>query len=315
MRSAVLFGIGVCAAVAFAPAARATTYAPEQFTCPVGGEKFKAMVVASNSTFGARPDGKPYSPLPVYPLVECPGNGFLLFDEKFAPAELERLKAAVASQEFQAMRRTEAQYYRAWWLMQRAGREPFSLAGTLLQASWEVDDAPADKARYQALFAEAAMSLEGRAGKEEDWFWLNLRAANALRELGRFEEARALLERVDKAELLPTEPDQREGARLLIDGLRSLVIESNRVAEPANLVPGPVARHRCEAGRLTASEIAACNRLKAEISSEKQSQPAEISAPTGAAAKAAREAALDAAQAAKDAMTSARHRDRKKSPR
>lgn len=292
--------------------AGATTYVPQKFSCPIGGEKFKSQVVASNSTFGARPDGMPYSPLPIYPLIECPKNGFILFDETFTPAEISQLEPLVASAEFQAMRTTETPHYRAWWLMRAVGRDAHALTGALLQATWEAGSNGALKTRYQAAFVEAAQALEHKPGKEQAWFWLNLRAANALRELGRFDAAREALDQIDKPELLPAEQEGRATARWLISGLRALATEGNRVAEPANLIPRYPAEERCKASDLSASEIAACEKLKSQAAAE-EAVPSRQSAAavTKEAAETARAAANEAAAEKEAAQAAKRYRSKK----
>ena len=238
----------VLAVMMVAPAS-ATTVFPEQFTCPIGGEVFEDYVIGSFSSFGQRPDGRAYGTLPVYPLVECPGNGFLLFEKEFTAEEAALLTPAVGSAEYQAMRQSETSYYRAWWLMRALGRPPEALASALLAASWESDDDAPRKARYQRAFVEAADQISPTA---EDWFYYNLRAANALRELARFEDAEHRLRVLEASDAWPADPDERGGARFLFDGLRLLVAESNSHAEPDQ--PDPthggsqtVHRRRCRA--------------------------------------------------------------------
>jgi hypothetical protein len=247
------------ASVASGPLGATTTF-EQDFTCPVGGETFKGQVVASSSSWGQRPDGRSYGTLPIYPIVECPGNGFPLFDEEFTPAEIAMLEQAVASAEYQAMRASETPHYRTWWLAQKIGREPQQLISSLLQATWESDDDWERKARYQAAFIQAATGWARTDENARMWFWYNLRAANALRELGHFDQAAMLLDRIDRPDRLPTDASQLAGARKLIAGLRSLVAEQNPVPEPANLVPERIAAYRCVAHRvpLTPSEEAAC---------------------------------------------------------
>ena len=118
---------------------RATTFAKETFTCPIGGKKFKANTVMSNSTFGERPDGKPYSPMPIYPIIECPDNGFLLFDEKFSDQELKKLNEVVFTAEYQNMRTTETPHFRAYWLKKEVGRPSLQKISSIRQAVWETD--------------------------------------------------------------------------------------------------------------------------------------------------------------------------------
>lgn len=236
----------------------ATTSLPQTFTCPVGGETFEDDVIASRTTSGRRPDGRPYGSLEIVPLVECPGNGLVLFDNDFTADEIALLTPLVASARYQAMRQGETPHYRAWWLMRALGREPAVLAGTLLTASWESDRDRERKARYQNAFVEAAQAVP--RSEAQDWFHYTVRAANALRELGRFEEAGARLDLLEASEAWPKDPDSREGARLLIEGLRALIAERNRHSEPTNLVPARVAARRCldRAAELTASEGDAC---------------------------------------------------------
>lgn len=237
----------------------ATTLFEKKFTCPVGGETFEASVVGSSTSWGQRPDGRTYGTLPIWPIVECPGNGLLLFDEEFGDADVAKLTPLVASAEYQAMRASESPHYRSWWLQKNLGRDAYALAGTLLAASWEVDHDPAAKVRYQDAFVAAAQALPWSEAKKEPWFWLHLRAANALRELGRFDESAALLTMIDRRDRLPTDADELKGARRMIDGLAALNADRNPASEPANLIPAAMAVGRCEAGGLSPAEDAACN--------------------------------------------------------
>lgn len=161
-------------------------------TCPIGGKAFEYGATASYSIFGYRADGKPFGswefPLE---LPVCPDNGLVMFDE-FTPAEVKTLTGLIAKPEYRALAATETNYFRAWWLMKRLDRAADSTAWMLVQASWQSDDDAARKARYQTLYAEEIAKLpKGR--DEVSWLLLQGRAANALRELGRFDEAAAML--------------------------------------------------------------------------------------------------------------------------
>ena len=254
--------LAVLAVLAWPGAAQATTFIEDKFVCPVGGEKFKAAVVASYSSWGQRPDGRAYGTLPIPPIVECPGNGLLLIEESFTPTELAILNEAVPSPEYQGMRTTETPRYRAWWLLTKLGRDPYQTAGQLLMASWESDGNWDRKVRYLAAYVAAATGLKRDAEHAGPWLWLNLRAANALRELGYFDKALALLERLDRPEYLPSDPEQLAGANELIAGLRQLAQEQNLANEPANLIPDRYAGLRCEMAvpPLTAVEVAVCDK-------------------------------------------------------
>ena len=252
----------LCAVVALAGSvpASATTLSPEDFVCPVGGEKFTADVIGSMTSWGQRPDGRRYGTSPIIPLTECPGNGFVYFKDKFSKPEVEQLTPLVLAADYQTMRKTESPFFRGWWLMSNTGQDPFDTSWMLLVASWDSDADPARKARYLRAFIDSARALAWSEEKRSTWFWLNLRAANALRELGEFESSAQLLISLDQASRLPTDADELKGARFLLDGLKALNTEKNVTPEPANLIPEMEAAHRCLTGEatLTASELKAC---------------------------------------------------------
>lgn len=258
-------------ALAFlAQPAGATTMFPEKFTCPIGGETFTAQVIGSYTSWGQRPDGREFGTLPIYPIIECPTNGLLLFEGKFTAADLALLTSAIASPEYQAMRKTETPRYRVWWMMTKLGRDPYRLVWQLLQASWESDHDLERKGRYQKAYIAAATGLTRGSAQADEWFAYQMRAANALRELGYFDKAASLLDRLNQPELLPTKPEEAAGARRFIADLRQLIVEQNPSAEPANMIPSGQAPYRCEAAipQLTAVELAVCN--KPEIAEKRK---------------------------------------------
>lgn len=258
-----LIGLGV-AILLTSSQTIATTFFEEKFVCPVGGEKFTGLVIGSYTTWGQRPDGRPIGTLPVHPIVECPKNGMLLFDDSFTAPELQVLESVVPSAEYQAMRKTETPHYRVWWLMTKIGRDPYAQAWQLLQASWESDENWERKVRYQVAFVNHTAQLkrdDRPTGKDKNlWFMYKLRTANALRELGHFDKALALLAELDKPEFLPADPEDAAGTKKYIENLKVLSKEGNPSPEPANMIPADSAAYRCElAGEgLTASERPVC---------------------------------------------------------
>ena len=73
---------------------------PQEMTCPVGGERFSAWQPAMYSTYGARPDGRPYSYLPFpLPVPECPSNRLIVFD-KFSEQEIGSLSLLIGTPEY-----------------------------------------------------------------------------------------------------------------------------------------------------------------------------------------------------------------------
>jgi hypothetical protein len=163
-------------------------YGAQAMTCPVGGEAFQGPALMHYSTFGSKPDGEPNGSI-AFPILrpECPGNGLIIYD-RFSPEAVTKLTPFVASDAYKAMRGRETSYYRAYWLAKQIG-DP-QAPWLLLSAWWEAKN-KADAAlvqRYGTLFVEAVAALPVDATSAES-VALRARAANALRELGRYDEA------------------------------------------------------------------------------------------------------------------------------
>ena len=179
------------------PAAGAVPETPvtETMTCPLGGGSFPFAPTASHTTTGERPDGKPYGSAAFpQPLPECPDNGLVLYKD-YTAAEVAKLEPIVASEAYQALRKEDTPYYRAYWLMKVMGLAPERYLWPLLQASWEAEAKPELRKRYLTELAEASAVVPARPG-DLNWIGMEGRAINALRELGRFDEALARLDKV-----------------------------------------------------------------------------------------------------------------------
>lgn len=241
-------------------------------TCPIGGERFEYGSAASYSIFGYRADGKPFGswefPLE---LPVCPKNGLVMFDE-FTPDELKLLASFIAEPGYRAIS-SETSYYRAWWLMKRLVRPADATAWMLVQASWQSDDDPARKARYQALYADEIRALS--RGKDElGWLLLQGRAANALRELGRFDEAAKMLDGLPldllkadvplgltgEAQQAAIEDAERRRDFLgYFDSLNTLIAERNAASEPLRMMGKRDAAKACSnAAGLSDADKAYC---------------------------------------------------------
>jgi hypothetical protein len=250
----------------------------ESMKCPIGGKSFSYTTTASYSSWGSRPDGKPYGswdfPLE---LPKCPDNGLVIFDE-FKKDDLAKLEPLVASQEYQSLAARETNYYLAAWLMQRLGRDPVDVAWMLVQASWQADGRPELKARYQAEYVDRIRALPKPA---DDAIWLVMqgRAANGLRELKRFEEARQLLDSLPLAPLDVPIPAEKVGATTpsglgkqvlnfeeiqeakrkrgflaYFHDLSELIEHRDARSEPLRMIPPREAAERCAAAGAQLSE-------------------------------------------------------------
>lgn len=248
--------VGICGLTT----AHATTFSIREFTCPIGGEVFQDQAVGSTSSWGQRPDGKAIGGLSPWPVIECPDNGFPIFKDEFEEEELAVFAEAIATPEFAQLRENDTSYQRVWWLQKQVDAEPYRLASLLLRASWQTDQNPSRKTQYQIDFARAADALVREEDRAEDWFWLNLRAANAYREAREFKRASAIVEKINQPDLLPEEADQKEAAIWLISGLNALIAEENSVSEPTNLMGARNAVYRCDErpSDMTTAEVTAC---------------------------------------------------------
>ena len=221
----------------------------EKVRCAVGGERFTYVTTPSYTIFGARPDGKPYGSW-TFPLALpiCPGNGLIMYKE-FSKAEVQALPRLLASPDYKALKE-ETPRYRAAWLARSLDPQDLLISWLLLEASWEADHEPARRSRYLSEFAKLALET---APREElrPAFVLRLRTANALRELGRFDEATALLKEIGAPPPPQDEnaPDQITRDRAFLEdavrGLARAIERKDTSAEPLDLLPPRIAASLC----------------------------------------------------------------------
>ena len=135
--------------VALTSAARARTPITVEMTCPYDGTSFHFNGQGSGTSAGQSLDFMLLGPIDSpWPLAVCPTNGFVFIKQKYEPDELERLRPIVLSPEYQALK-DETPYYRAAWIMERAGEARADVSLYLLQATWEAGW-EAMRERYQA---------------------------------------------------------------------------------------------------------------------------------------------------------------------
>lgn len=259
---------------------------PLPMKCPVGGGDFSFQPTASSGVWGTRGDGRPYGN-GHYPLAlpECPGNGLVLYKE-YTPEEVAKLESLVASEEYQGLRLLDTPYYRAYWLMKAMGLPPERHLWALLQASWEADGKPLLRNRYLAELADESAKAPP-APASLNWIGMEGRAVNALRELGRFDEALARLDKIpldgmkSGASVKPATDESRSkrGWIEFFDTQRLLIARQDASTEPFELMPRREATARCAKPRgLDARQKEYCAALAAgETEAEKaQREAAEL---------------------------------------
>lgn len=263
-----------------------------ELKCPIGGKTFSHTTTGSYSTWGSRPDGKPYGSWE-FPLAMpvCPDNGLVLYKD-FSKEELARLKPLIESADYRAMREAETPYYRAHWLMKTLGEPKEEALWMLLQASWEADGRPELKQRYQREFAAAAAAIEVKEGDVQA-LALRGRTVNALRELGEFDKALAELKSLPLGWLDTPIPEEKYGeatpgglGRQLLNyeeireaknrrgwleqmkALQAVIERRDSSSEPIDLIPRRVAAGMCmEAETLSAQSRSFCEsqEMRAEV--------------------------------------------------
>ncbi|MDT9599859.1 hypothetical protein [Sphingosinicella rhizophila] len=228
-----------------------------EISCPIGGASFDYVRPVPEAVTGLRPDGKPYSGATYPPaLPECPDNGLVLYKD-YDEAEIAKLKPVIESADYQAQRGTDTAYYRAYRLMRVLGEAPDDYLWTLLQASWEADDRPELRTRYLTELVEAAAEVPARP-EDLNWIGMEARTVNALRELGRFNEARARLASLPLASLDVAVPEAGKASEAEIRSARSrrnwsiyfkllagAIDRWDASMEPPDMIPRTVALARC----------------------------------------------------------------------
>jgi hypothetical protein len=256
----------------------------QSMTCPIGGASFDYVVPVAAPPLGERPDGKPYGTAAPTPLPECPSNGLVLYKD-YTQAEVAKLEPLVGSDAYQALRKADTQYYRAYWLMKEMGVPQRLQLLALLEAGWEADGKAELRARYLAEFAEASAKAERRP-EDLNWIGMEARAVNALRELGRFDEAKARLDGIPLKSLdvkvpdgAATDPAARE-ARVrrawlaFLTNMGPAIARKDSTPEPFDLLPRSVALGRCldPSAALADAQKAFCDKEKAEVDTLRQAR-------------------------------------------
>ena len=220
-----------------------------EMTCPVGGERFTAVTTTMWSITGQRPDGKPYSEVPFpRPLPECPGNGMVVF-ANFTPDETAELAKWISTPVYQSMRKTESPFYRAYWLAVKIHRPQAEAVAQLMPAIWEAKEKDANDpkrpatTRYQRVLVDVASNLAPTVSRD-DRAWIKARAANALREMGKFDAAEKMRASVEAE--MPAAPPP--GLSEYLDKLKAAIARRDRSDDPLDMIPDVQAALICKDG-------------------------------------------------------------------
>jgi hypothetical protein len=199
----------------------AEEFHPLDFTCPVGGESFRQDVGYDAFPFETLPDGSWLGDIAIDAQIPvCPGNGLLILPDyaamgeqemvyhDYTDAELAQLPALIADPAYSAAK-SDGRHVQAYWLATKLDRPALDRFMLLQRATWAAL-APELRHRLVAKFVAEAPALIEASDMPEQWKRFQTGyVINGLRELGRFDEALALLDRLEAEGPLsaPVDPD------------------------------------------------------------------------------------------------------------
>ena len=297
----IAIGLAVLLAGWAAPAA-AMTFMKAEHVCPIGGERFSAQEMGSGTAFGHFLDGRLHGAIQSpWPLVSCPGNGFVIYKDDYSADEIKRLTAVVESDEYQRMRGTETSYWLLARLFEAVDAPLKDRAGVLQSATWQAS--PEQYTRYvqaaSAAVAQQCPDARAAAERDESWLYCQMLLGEWERRLSRFDAARARFERLQPLpEGLVLAQDRERARRQYVAEIAQqlqLIADNSAMNTMAVDANAPPAKESTDG---TTARIAGTP----DVSSDAAALAAQAAADTAAtAADAASEAAAAAAEAAADA--------------
>lgn len=213
----------LCGAIALV--ATASERAIVDVTCPLDGTEFKAVQDFSGYAEGQRLDLKKLGPISQpRALARCPHCGFPLFTKTIGAADTERIRGIVAGDRFRTEARPATPWFALGVLREELKAEPFEIAWTYLQASWEAEEDGADayaRAAERALlwFDRAAEDFRDNTARSKDRHIALYLGVELSRRLGRFGQARERLQLIGQVRdgALPWLPRAQAAQSVLIE--------------------------------------------------------------------------------------------------
>jgi hypothetical protein len=287
--AAVLALLAQPAQVSAKPADKPEEYSVEAFTCPLTGTAFKQEVGYSAFPLITMPDGSWLGDTQIgVQIPVCPDDGLVLLPElgqsdgdklayhDYTAEERAKLGALMADPEYSALK-ADGRYAQAYWLATKLGRPGEDRFFMLQRATWATSD-PALRRKLVALLAADGEAVIATYTASEALKRLHLvYVASALRELGRFEEAAALLDRIEASGppvLKPDDPDSLFGPGAFAPELRQAIAEQDDGRFPAAMLPGKMVTDICEEqlkmlyGPTSTATKAACKARRAREAQE-----------------------------------------------
>lgn len=253
-----------------------------RFTCPVGGAAFAQDVGYAAFPLLTLPDGSWLGDTQIGVQVPvCPDNGLVLLPDltrsaaedgqtilyyDYTPDEIAALPALIADPEYRALGEL-GPYAQAAWIAQRINRPAADQLFMLQRATWATAD-PAKRRRLVELYVAAAPGLIGRLeGGYAARAYQQMFVVNGLRELGRFDEASAMLDALLDSQVsvpgLP-DPDAMFAPDPPIGAMQRAIAQRDDGRFAAETLPDRIFLRYCEGemapmfGPLTPATLAGC---------------------------------------------------------
>ena len=167
------------------------------FTCPIGGEKFSQVMDTSGTSIGMMTDMRPVGPIAApFSLAQCPSNKFVMFKDKFSPAELAKFTRVVNSAEYQQIAAQSPSYFAWGRMMELAGEnaDAQQMMNIFLKASWQSES----QESFSKTLEYADKVLANKAISSKDAINAQFLRGEMLRKLGRFDEAKRVFTALQK---------------------------------------------------------------------------------------------------------------------
>lgn len=305
----IAIGLAVLLAGWAAPAA-AMTFMKVDHVCPVGGERFSAQEMGSGTAFGHFLDGRLHGAIQSpWPLVSCPGNGFVIYKRDYSADEIKRLTAVVESDDYQRMRGRETSYWLLARLLEAADAPPQERAGALQRATWQASPAqyPAYVQAAATAFARQCPDAADPAARDEAWLYCQMLLGEWERRLSRFDSARTRFQRLQTLpQQLVLGEDRARAQRQYVAEIEQqlqLIADGNALNVMAVDANAPVGREGADGVSRTGQHgDAAAAAAAAQAAADTAASAADAAA---SAAAAAADATIDAAAQAADASEQA----------
>lgn len=257
-------------------------YDPRRFTCPVGGAEFEQEVGYYAFPLLTLPDGSWLGDEAIDAQIPlCPGNGLVILPDyaamegdgqpsmayrAYTPAEIGRLPALIADPDYVALKR-DGRHAQAYWLATKLGLPPSARFDLLQRATWAAVEPALRRRLVERLAADGPSLIEAARLPGSQARMLNYHIVNALRELGRFDEALALLERIEAGGppvQPPGQPHRVYGLEEIAPQLRLAIGGKDDGRFPIELLDRRLVDEVCEGGarppfdQRTAGTLRAC---------------------------------------------------------